>query len=93
MSANLLTPTTLRWSTLSFAGKIEGKKGIFSEPSFPLAEERVDQRSVVGVSNYMRDISSNSLQLFRYYSPNFQPFKTCMAWWAVMSNCTGTTET
>ncbi len=45
MVANQLIPSTLRWTTLSFASKIEGKKGIFPKPSLPLAVERVVERS------------------------------------------------
>ena len=45
MVANQLTPSTLRWTPLSFASKIEGKKGIFTKPSLPLAVERVVERS------------------------------------------------
>jgi hypothetical protein len=48
MAVNLLTPTTLRWSTLSATSRKEGKKT--SKPSFPLAEERVVERSKDRVS-------------------------------------------
>jgi len=48
MALNFLTPTTLRWSTLSATSRKEGKKT--PKPSFPLAEERVVERSKDRVS-------------------------------------------
>jgi hypothetical protein len=37
IAVNLLTPTTLRWSTLSATSRKEGEKN--HKPSFPLSEE------------------------------------------------------
>ena len=68
MVANQLTPSTLRWTTLSFASKIEGKKGIFPKPSLPLAVERVVERSNDRVSNYTRDITANARPEILYFS-------------------------
>ena len=69
MVANLLTPTTLRWSTLSATSRKEGKKLL--KPSFPLAEERVVERSNDRVSRYTSDISANADGQFRIIIPGF----------------------
>jgi hypothetical protein len=58
MAASLLTRSLLRSTTLSSAS---GKEGLGSFlPSLRLVAERVDQRSVVGVSGYTSDISANA---------------------------------
>jgi len=62
MAVNLLTPTSLRSSTLSTAGGNEGKKNKQALPSFRLAGERVIQRSADRVSNYTSDKSRTTKQ-------------------------------
>ncbi len=49
MAVNLLTPTTLRWSTLSATSRKEGKKTMF-QTLFPPQAERVVERSKDRVS-------------------------------------------
>ncbi len=51
MAVNLLTPTTLRWSTLSATSRKEGKKTTLQSPLSAAGEERVVERSDDQVSN------------------------------------------